>query len=154
MFYTLDKKVFLSALDELLIEEGFKRKDIEKRTSIPRTSLGRMLDSQSEAVPSISQALEICEMLDTTLYYLLFRKGPKQASPHMLNRMIEVMKAFSDHRTPNKGILIDRVVEIQSDEALFMLRKLSATVLEITASLRGGQAIEDLKALERQPLND
>lgn len=149
----LNKAVFLEAVYELLEEEGLKKSDMFKATTISKTTWGRMeKDPSSSSMPDINQLLKLCDFLNTTLYYLLFRIGPKQATPALIGRMNDVMEAFSDRDFPDKRILISRVTALDKHDALLALRKVSDSLIEsfaISAKHRDEDPSGYLRALER-----
>lgn len=150
----LSKAVFLQVVYDLLEEEGLRQKDIFEKTSISKSTWQRIeKDETTQSMPDINQLNELCGLLNTTLYYLLYRIGPKQASPALIERMSEVMSAFSDSAFPDKRIIIDRVTALKKHDALLALRKISHSLIEslaVSANLRNEDSSGYLTALERR----
>jgi len=138
------KPIFLKSLHYLIEARGISKPDIYKNTSIDRMTFNRILDPEKKTMPSIDQARELCEFLDTTLYYLIEGRGPERANKAVVDKMIDIMKAYSDNKRPDISIIITLVSKIHDYTALLMIRSMAITIAEKTSN----QA-----ALRRTPLD-
>lgn len=123
------KESFLRSLYELLASRNLETQDIYKKTSIGRTKLRAILDPESNTYPDLKQMLELCKLLNTTLYYLAEKRGPRDAAPAFTNAMIDIMEAYLDDERPEISQIIDYIIGVEDEEALVMIRKLTSSVI-------------------------
>ena len=141
---TSSKLTFLASFRYLLHQRGLSIPDIYKNTSIDRMTLTRIMDTSKKTMPSIDQARELCEFFDTTLYFLIEGRGPERANPAVLEKMIDIMGAYSDTNRPDISIIINLIIKIYDYTPLMMIRSVAITIAEKTLN----QA-----ALKRNPLD-
>ena len=151
----LDKSIFLAVLNELLEEEGITKAEMFDYTGISKATWYRAIEkADAPDMPDIYQMLSLCDLLKTSMYYLLFRRGPKQSTPGMIDRMADIMEAFGDSRFPEKRNIIDRVAALNHRDALITVKYTIPAIIKSHAAgarLRGEDDTTYLRVLERRP---
>ena len=126
------KLTFLASMHFLLNKRGLTIPDIYKRTSIDRMTLTRIMDTNKKTMPTIDQVRELCAFFDTTLYFLIEGRGPERANASVVDKMIDVMKAYADPKRPDISIIINLIIKLKDYQALLMIRSVAITIAEKT----------------------
>lgn len=126
----LSKMEFVENLTDLLTLRDFEPYEIPKRTSIGRAKLRAILDPEQDSLPDIKQALELCELLGTSMYYLCEKRGPRDSIPKVTDSMIDIMDALLDIDRPDIALIVKLVTKLEDHETLLTIRKMAHAVVE------------------------
>lgn len=138
----IKKQLFIDNLRELMEEKGLTDKDIYEKTTIGRSRLRSIMDPESNIYPALDQSLELCELMQTTLYYFTFRLGPRHATTRQIEIMSEIMEAHQDPKRPDIAVIISQIVRTYDYQTLLMIRKVADQIAEARAMFTKDDLLE------------